>query len=508
MLIAAQSWLPLTNLYVAAAERMSDPREQVAMLRRAAELVDRLPGEVERAITVYERILRVDPNQRRFRRTLEARYLLAGRTEDAAAFLEQVLGATPPPEDDEAFAMRTRLMVLYAGELGQVERALPHVEELLRRDPAHEQARLIAQRLLAQPETAPRAAAVLSDVYQQLGSAAEAAAMLAVALEHARGRERTALQRRLGVLRYRQLDDAAGALPLLEAAVLAEPGDDETRADLRGAAGALDRRLDAARTLARAAGVTKDAALRARIGTELGDLLVEAGDAKRARAVFQEVVDRGGDDGAVLTAARQLSALYEAGRERQQLARVLELLARVEPESEEGSAAAERLASVLGELGDPRAAELRGNSDPARALGTWRALREAHGPSRAVHARLLPLLEEGGHWDEVAVVLGDEVPLAPVSERAAILVRLAEVRAARLDDAPGALDAHRLALSLEPGHPESRRALHALLEQPAHRLGAAEVLRDDYRIAGAWAELASVLEVVADAGEPAARFEA
>ena len=267
LLIAAQSWLPLTNLYVAAAERMTDAREQVAMLRRAAELVDRLPGEVERAISIYERILRVDPNQRRFRRTLEARYLLAGRTEDAAAFLEQVLGATPPPEDDEAFAMRTRLMVLYAGELGQVERALPHVEELLRRDPAHEQARLIAQRLLAQPETAPRAAAVLSDVYQQLGSPAEAAAMLAVALEHARGRERTALQRRLGVLRYRQLDDAAGALPLLEAAVLAEPGDDETRAELRGAAGALDRRLDAARTLARAAGVTKDAALRARIGS-------------------------------------------------------------------------------------------------------------------------------------------------------------------------------------------------------------------------------------------------
>lgn len=567
LLFATQSWLALAELYRRTADRREDPKEKIALLRRAAELIDRLPGEVERAITLYQQILEIDPGQRRFRRTLEARYLLAGRTRDAADFLERVLSGQPPPEDDEAFAMRTRLMVLYAGDLGEMERALPHVDELLARDPAHEQARVVARRLLEPPgpgvaprppAVSARAAAILAGVYERLGSAADAAAMLAIAMEHESGPDRTATQRRLAVLRQDALGDTAGALPLLEAVVSADPADEDARRRYRAVSAALGRRLDAARALARAAGVTNDASVRARIGTELGEMLAEAGDAKRARAVFQEVLDRGGDERAVLEAARQLVPLYAAAREQRPLALVLDLLCRIEPEPGARIAATERLARLLeSELDDPKAAaeawrrllgtpkeqtalaaleplydrlgaqgdlavvlERRASaaSGPAArmlafraaalrasaaeqsgtlpaAVATWMSFLEAHGPARDVHANLVPLLERMERWSDLAAVLAQDAQLAPPDIRANLLGRVGDLWLRRLGDPAKALETFREALRLVADEPRSRMGLEQLLEQPEHQLLAAEILEPLYRSLGRVKDAVRALEL-------------
>ena len=156
VLIAAQNWPALADLYEKTAPARAEPKERIALLTRAAELLDRNPAEAEHVIRIHEHLLDIEPNQPRVRRALETRYLLAGRPGDAASFLEKVLSAEHPPDEAEAFAMRTRLMGLYAGELGDVEQALPHIEALLAKDPSHEKARLVA---LAAPRTGayPRA---------------------------------------------------------------------------------------------------------------------------------------------------------------------------------------------------------------------------------------------------------------------------------------------------------------------------------------------------------------
>ena len=57
------------------------------------------------------------------------------------------------------------------------------------------------------------------------------------------------------------------------------------------------------------------------------------------------------------------------------------------------------------------------------------------------------------------------LPGAPPAERLALLVRLGDVRRLHQDDLPGALDAYRQALVLDPGHAPSCKALEAMLEQ-------------------------------------------
>ncbi|HVY46611.1 MAG TPA: hypothetical protein VHB21_12070, partial [Minicystis sp.] len=214
VLIQAQNWPALAELYERTAPARRDPKEQIALLTRAAELLDRNPAETERVVALYEKLLAIDPNQPRVRRALETRYLLAGRPADAAAFLERVLASDAPPDDAEAFAMRTRLMGLYAGELGELEKALPHIQALLAKDPAHEKARLVAMQLLERPQTRGRAAEVLADVFHALGSPVEAANMLAIRLAEIDGPERAPLERKLAILKQ-DLGDLAGAHPLL-----------------------------------------------------------------------------------------------------------------------------------------------------------------------------------------------------------------------------------------------------------------------------------------------------
>ncbi|HEY4117429.1 MAG TPA: hypothetical protein VGM56_06215, partial [Byssovorax sp.] len=117
LLIAAQNWAALAELYTRTAPARSDPKEKIALLTRAAELLDRDPAEGARVTELYEQLLEIEPNQPRIRRALETRYLVAGRPADAARFLERVLAGTAPLDDAEAFAVRTRLMGLYAGEI-------------------------------------------------------------------------------------------------------------------------------------------------------------------------------------------------------------------------------------------------------------------------------------------------------------------------------------------------------------------------------------------------------
>src|SRR5689334_21435357 len=211
-------------------------------------------------------------------------------------------------------------MVLYAGDLGEPDRALPHIEELLRDNPSHELARGTAHRLVSHKALAGRAAGALADAYGRLGTYPESAAMLEVSLETLRGPKRAEAQKRLGILKQDKLGDPAGAYLLLEAVVVFDPGDDEVRRRYGELARQLGKELDAARLLSRAATGVKELGLKARLGTEVGDIYLAAKDVKRARSAFASVVESvGGDDPAVLNAARALAEIHADAREHKAL---------------------------------------------------------------------------------------------------------------------------------------------------------------------------------------------
>ena len=96
--------------------------------------------------------------------------------------------------------MLARIIELYAEQLHEPERTMPHVEPLLAIDPAHEGARKVATKLLVIKGLAGRAAAALA-TRSRVGTAQDVARFLALELEHTRGPKRAELLTRLGGLR-------------------------------------------------------------------------------------------------------------------------------------------------------------------------------------------------------------------------------------------------------------------------------------------------------------------
>ena len=352
--------------------------------------------------------------------------------------------------------------------------------------------------------------------------------MLNLQIDALRGPKRAEAQKRLAELyarHPRELGDPDKALALHEAVVLLDPADDEVRARYLALATKADKRADAARVLSRASNGSKDAAVRARIGVELGDLYRALGDAKKARASFAGVLEAGGDADASLAAARGLDGILTELKERQALAAVLAKLADIEPDDAARVTATERLAVLAEELRDPagaihaytrlvdtpredaalealerlleaagshaelasvlksaarrrtsdravakqlslRAAEIRTKlGERAPALKAWRSFVQTFGPSREAFARLLPLLEQERAWEELAATVAADADLAPPADRAPIFARLGQLRATRLGDAGGALAAYGRALEADPNERASRLAL----ERAAHR---------------------------------------
>ncbi|MGK3959599.1 tetratricopeptide repeat protein [Sorangium sp. So ce118] len=526
ILVEANEPPKLADLYALAANHRADRSEQLSLLRRAFELIEASGKEEERAIKLLQQILRIDPADASARWALEARYARAGRLQDVARLLEQSLAAEPPPPD--ALEIRARLIDLYSGPLKEIERALPHVEEVLAQDPAHEAAFRAGEALLGRKTALVRAAAALESAYARLGKAQDAARMMTLQIENLRGPRRVEVQKRLVELLFQKLGDLASAFALSEQILAVDPSDEAVRERFLALAPALDRRMDAARVLVRASSGAKDKPLRARIAAELGELYEGLGDGKRARAAFLQALDGEPDGAAVRRAARGLAKLCERERDARGLAGALERLVEAETDAEAREAAAERLARLYEEeLGDTagaiaayrrlaeagssrepralaalerlyeatsahdglawvlerraeaepdrraarelafRAAELRTRlADLPAAVAAWRRYLAAFGPSREAHARLIPLLEQERRWAELESLLEAETELAAGQERASVLARIGAIRMARLDDPAGAITAYRGALALDPTDRPSRLALEKMLGPP------------------------------------------
>ena len=111
-------------------------------------------------------------------------------------------------------------------------------------------------------------------------------------------------------------------------------------------------------------------------------------------------------------------------------------------------------------------------------------------------AALASLYERAERWPDLADTLEVDLSLAEeTADRLALLARLGDVRRLHQDDLPGALDAYRQALTLDPANGASRKALEAMLDLPDARRDAAETLHPLYEADGDAERLLKVLEI-------------
>lgn len=532
----------LVGMHLAAVGPRTDKDVALEHLKKALELAS--PLDPERASKIGQQILRLDPSDQDALVAICASLEASGKFGELARALEHALSSEPPLPAEKRMGMRVRLLELYDDKIPEIERAAPHVEEVLAEDKDNPIARRVASRLLQNRSVAPRVAAALEKVYEAEGDRGGVAQMLATQIEQLRGPKKAEAQRRLGTMFYDD-GDAAGAFSNFEAVLAIDPADDEVRTRYVELARRLGKASEASKMLSRAAAAVKSTPIRARINLDAARFLAELGDGKRARVVLHGVLEQAEGDVALdaaralrglapepralapileaiakgsedpderLGVLRELAALYESSLDDlasaiQARKRVLELDPAAEPEELERLLEARKdwgsLADVLEirarrmQVGDERralllrAAELRAEQvgDHPAATSALLGIRAESGPARDVHALLIPLLEEAADHETLIDVLTSEIDLAEEEERSALITRLSEslLSTSRIDDA---LDALAEVIAVRMDQPRARELLLSLMR------GAHPALQGDAGPAGARLRAALVLAPV------------
>jgi tetratricopeptide (TPR) repeat protein len=427
----------LSDLYAVSAPHR--PRgQQALMLRRAVEWLARAEQEgrspsagtpfTERALELWQEIVRLEPGDDEARSRLEALYVEAGRFRDAVRLNEQSLARDPAKDVYAKGRLLERIVELHADRLEQPERAIAAVESLLTLDPTHVIARRVAERLLSVKALAGRAAAALAVACEQ-ESPREVDRYLSIELESARGARRTQLLTRIGALREERLEDLPAAVEAYEQALDIDPADRDVRARYVRLATKLGWHGDVVRMLDRIIPSVKDASALLEANVELGEALLARGDSKRAKPVLSGVLESLSAPADVgLRAARALSVIHEAAYDRPALCDALDRIAVMTTDADERRDANLRLAAAAQKM-----------RDPARAIEAYERLLASSARADAIDA-LDKLYRGAPQREKYARLLEAHAAETDAPARArALMMRAVEVRTREVKDASGAV---------------------------------------------------------------------
>jgi tetratricopeptide (TPR) repeat protein len=571
ILTSAERWGELEELYEKAAQGTTDERDRIELLNEVALIAEEIMGDAAKAIGYYERILSADPVYVAALDALEKLYEREERWKDLAALLEKRLGMATADEaldiklalgriyldrlhepaqavghledvlasresDGEARQLVERLLDVTSLRL-RAARILEHVYEA--RDEIRQLVRVLEIRREGAPSEAERREllrriSILRDerLRDDPGAFGSLSELLPLEPEDASIRERfVEIGRRLAdhekvasvltVAADASTTAATRGDILMEVARICEDLlEDEARAEavykrvididqsqpslVVPAAQALGR-IYAARgrheDLASALGVEvkleQDPARRRELYERIGGLHETVlDDPQKAIAAWRS---RLADDEADIAALGALERLYGRTAEHRELVAVLRKREQAETAGDERrrtlTKAAETLADKIG--------------DVPEAITAWRAVLDEFGPERPTLGALEALYEKAERWSDLADTLEVDLSLAEdLESRIGLYARLGDVRRLHQSDLPGALDAYRQALLLDPQSARCRAALEALLDVAEARRDAAETLRPLYEADGDAERLLKVLEIqVATTEDPAERLD-
>ena len=572
ILTSAERWGELEELYEKAARGTTDEKDRIELLNEVALISEEIIGDPAKAISYYERILALDPIYVAALDALEKLYEREGRWKDLAALLEKRLSMASDEEtldiklalgriytgrldepakavshledvlsqrrgDTDARHLVERLLEIPELRL-RAARVLEHVYEA--RDEIRQLVRVLEIRREGAANEAERREllrriSILRDerLRDDPGAFASLSELVPLEPEDAAIRERfveigrrVADHEKVAAVLTAAADAATASATkgeiLMEVARICEDLlEDEPRAEkvymrvseidpndaglVIPAAQALGRiyaskgrHEDLAararrRGAARAGRRPPPRALRAHRrplrGRARGS---EQGDRRLARAPRRRSLRHRG-------ARRPGAALRAPGPAPRARRGVLRKREEVETDGGERrrtmTKAAETLASMIG--------------DVPEAITAWRAVLDELGPERPTLAALEALYEKAERWKDLAEALEVDLSLAEDTEgRIGLFARLGDVRRLHQGDLPGALDAYRQALQLDPTSERCRTALEALLDVAEARRDAAETLRPLYEADGDAEHLLRVLEIQVETTEdPSERLE-
>jgi tetratricopeptide (TPR) repeat protein len=435
ILTAAERWPELEALYDRAVEASDDAVRKVEMLAEVALVCEEIIEDAVKATRHYERILAIDPYHETAVRALDRLYTRAGKDSELAALLERRL-ETAVGEDSLDLKLRLSRLQL---DLHQPEKAIAHVEDVLRERVNDPDAKKLAERLLEIGSLRVRAARILEAVYETRDEVRDLARVLATRLDadaDATPDETRELLRRIAVLRNERLRDDPAALDAYARLVPLDPSDGDARDRLVEVGSRLDAYARVAEVLSQAAAATSAVALKGEILTRVAVLYEERlGDRARAETVYRRVLELDPNDPRLsLPPARSLERLYIALGDNERLAEML----RIEIRLEDSSSIRGELLARLGELSETVLADSDG------AIAAWRSRLDDIPDDDLALSALDRLYQKTDRYRDLVEVLRRRRDLSNEGDtRRLLLSRSAEVLWKKLAAGPEAIDEYQ-----------------------------------------------------------------
>ena len=539
----AERWKDVLDLYDRAVDAAKDKARRVRLLREAAQLAKDVANQPENAISYYQRLLPLVPDDVQLSTSLER---LLERHERWAELISLWEGRLEGQSKKDREKSRARIAACWLDNLHDPQHALVAVKPLLSEaDDDHDSCSLLERIIESSHATRSvrdSALDLLRSHFDAMARPREVIRILekVIQLDPAGSRE---LREEAGA-RLAELDDLPAAMDHYAALLAIAPDSAVTEEKLRQLAergGHHDRYADGIASAARASSEP----------TRRAELLAEAARTRLERlsdveAAIQLLVEAAQITNAAeheqLLVTRKLAALYaQTNRPRERLG-VLERQAHLEVNEAARSALLSEAAKLAESLGDTDRAlslwERRIDSDPndlsgldARisilddqqrwddlvsalesraakvaapnqkradlvrvalvhhqqrrdldsAIGAWQRVVADHKDDEEGISALADLLAETSRWKEMADLL-ERASGRATHRTVARLVRLGDALRQHLDEPVRALAAYRNAIAIDPPSKEARAGLTGLLEVAATRAGAADALAQALRL--------------------------
>jgi tetratricopeptide (TPR) repeat protein len=479
----ARKWDSLAAVLESLSARSQSNAELLALLQKLGMIYADKLSDDQGAVSVFERVLQLDPQDRRAQEQLKRRYVALHRWDDMESFYapldrwDELIRLLEREAENQALDTSARVELLFRiarlwdTKKGRAERATKSYEKVLELDPENVDA-----------------AVALTPAYQQAGDPAKLARVYEIRLKASeRDEEKVELLSALGRLYEQKLQDPQSALDRYLRAFRLDPAQPSLRADVARVAAAASGWEMVIETFSAAVQDTVDDALATDLRLYLGHMFAEVGRTEDAIEQYQSVFASHPER---VDAAQQLEELLKkAGKFTELLALLDQRLGQETDESEQ-----KRLSYQRAELSEHA---LASSGD---AIDAYRSILERYGEAEvAANEALERLYTQEKRYDDLAQLMERRIEVVAEQDElvAELKLRLARTYEQHLGQQPRAIELYREILLLYPEHSQAQESLEKFLSDPEHAVRAAQILEPIYEVRGEWQKLISVLEVLA-----------
>jgi len=481
ILESRDEWEPLYEIVLSRAELVGDD-EVATLLVKAAVLCHEHLQRDEDAVSLYERVLSLDPDRRDVLEGLDRLYGDLGRWAELADLLLRRAELAEELADELAFIERAAKV--REDRLEDPAGALEDYRRLIELESGHQVAVEALERYLEDDALSSEAARVLEPIYTARQVWPKLIAIYKVRLEAAdESDESLALMRRVAQLYEEQLEDLEEALAWYSKVFLEEPSDSTIRDQITRLAGVLD----AWETLAKVYSTYLDQVMNEddtsrEVALHLGKIWDDRLYAwEPAKEAFERVLDHDPGDEDAFRLLEQLLMRHERWDD------LLGVYQRSVDQTLDASLRRDlmfKIARVWEEALE----------DVPRAIDAYQAIFDEESDLAAASA-LDRLFREAERWEDLCAHYNRRMDLVDdADELLEMKFELGRVYERRLGDYSIAIDHYEEVLSREPAHAGAIGALEQLVLDRDQRFRIAEVLEPIYQAQDEWAKLVVIYD--------------